>query len=493
MRRRYSAAVATLTAASSLALVAANTTSVGASSHREAPLISQDAIADNTDLYLFRDPVDPSMVTIIANYVGLQQPAAGPNFYRFGDDVLYEIHVDNNGDVVPDITYQFRFRTQIGNPETFLYNTGPITGTADPDHNIRQFYSVRRVDRNRSGVIAQGEIPPSNIGPRSTPNYESLATQYIANMSGGGRVFAGERSDPFYVDLGSVFDLLGIRVAPFNNAHAIDQPAEPARDGLADKNVMTIALQVPISSLLRAREAGTDPKDPGSIIGVYASASRQRLRVMPGEAAPAETRWLPVSRLGLPLVNEVLIPLEQKDRWNASLPRNDVAKFGQYILDPEPTKLLPVLYGEAYAANDTTKVPPGGIANRPDLVLLLTGQLIGAPAGSLAPADLLRLNVAVPPDTADQNVMDDRLGALVGDPAGFPNGRRLRDDVVDIELRVLAGVLLGPQFADGPNNLLTDGVNATGNLPYRNTFPYVGSPISGWDQNDGFTRVNSSN
>ena len=473
-------------AASTLGLAGVAMRPVQASSHREAPLISQDPTADNTDVYLFRDPNDPGKVNIIANYIGLEQPAAGPNFNRFADDVLYEIHVDNDGDVRDDITYQFRFRTTVANPGTFLYNTGPITAPDSPTRNVVQTYSVRKITEAGSEVLATDvPTPPVNIGPRSTPDYEaSLAAPTVTSLPGGGKVFAGQRKDAFYVDLGSVFDLLGVRPAPFNSLHALDQPAEPARDGLADKNVHTIALQLPIAEVTRDHQVPTVVDDPSSVIGVYASSSRQRVRVLSshGAAPQSSGRWVQVSRLGIPLVNEVLIPLGLKDKWNAVDPADD-AQFFSYILDPEPTKLVAALYDEAYA-DKATKVPEGGAANRPDLIKLLTGQFIGlSEANALPPAALLRINLARPADTADQNAAAGRLGALDGDPLGFPNGRRLRDDVVDIELRVLAGVLLGAPYADGANPLLGDGVGAS-DRPYLNVFPYQATPIAGFDQDD---------
>jgi len=480
--------LAACTAASTLGLVGVAGNSAVASSHREAPLISQDPVADNTDLYMFRDPTDPSMVTIIANWIGLEQPASGPNFTRFGDDVLYEISIDNDHDVVADITYQFRFRTAIRNPATFLYNTQQLTSPGDADRNVVQTYSVRRLNKDGTATMLATDIltPPANVGPRSVPgDYEAtLAQPAVANLTGGGKVFAGPRKDAFYADLGSVFDLLGVRPAPFNTLHAVDLPAEPARDGLADKNVHTIALQLPIGAVTRTGTvpAVVDAKD--SVIGVYASSSRQSVRILqPDGSAPRNAgRWIQVSRLGIPLVNEVLIPLGLKDKWNATDPKDD-AQFFPNILDPEPTKLIGALYDEAYS-DKTTKVPLGGAANRPDLLQLLTGQLIGlSAANALPPADLLRINLARPADTANQNSAAGRLGALDGDAAGFPNGRRLRDDVVDIELRVLSGLLLGAPFNDGANPLLGDAVNAS-DRPYLNVFPYQASPISGFDQND---------
>ena len=462
-----------------------------ASSHREAPLISQDPVADNTDVYAFRDPTDPTKVNVIANYIGLEQPAAGPNFNRFGDDVLYEIKVDNDGDVVEDVTFQFRFRTVIQNPNTFLYNTGRLDSPTDPDFNVRQLYSVRRIDDSGSTLIATDlNTPPVNVGDRSTgipdnpdgtpesddARYEQvLAAPTIADLPGGGKVFAGQRDDPFFVDLGSAFDLLGLR--PLNQAHVIPLANEPGRDGLAGKNVHTIALQLPIAQLAKSGGNPSTVNDKDSVIGVYASSSRQRVKVLsPAGGVPRTAgRWVQVSRLGLPLVNEVLIPLGLKDKWNASDPADDAQFFGP-ILDPEPAKLIPVLY-------PGVTTPQGGFdengaPRRTDIVAILRGAGTGLSGDQLLPpADLLRLNLAVTP-TAEPN----RLGILAGDGGGFPNGRRLGDDTVDILLRLLAGgTPFTPEFNKAPNNALTDGVDGN-DRGFLGTFPYVSSPRGGYDQ-----------
>src|SRR5262249_4328419 len=209
-----------------------------ASSHREAPLISQDPTADNTDLYAFVSPDQPNTVTIIANYIPLEQPAGGPNFPAFDDNVLYEIHVDNNGDAREDLTYQFRFRTETRNPESFLYNVGPITSLSDTNWNRPQTYSVMLVkgDRNGHGELLGTSIPtpPDNLGPRSTPNYDALASAAITTLPNGIKVFAGQRDDAFFVDLGSIFDLAGLR--PFNPLHIIPLPPSSGHDGVANFN-----------------------------------------------------------------------------------------------------------------------------------------------------------------------------------------------------------------------------------------------------------------
>ena len=281
MKRTILAAAAV--AAAALAAVAAALVGPGpgngtASSHREAPLISEDPVADNTDVYAFVSPDKPDTVTILANYIPLEEPAGGPNFNGFGDDVLYELKVDNTGDGDEDISYQFRFRTETRNPNTFLYNTGPIDTLSDTDWNRPQFYSVTRVDKRGGGIIGGGSrttlaqnvpTPPVAIGPRSTPNYGSLMGAAIRTLPGGGKVYAGQIDDPFYVDLGSVFDLAGLR--PFNPAHAIPLPAAPGVDGVGGFNTHTIALQVPIAQLTKDKAVPTGPNDPDAVLGIYAT------------------------------------------------------------------------------------------------------------------------------------------------------------------------------------------------------------------------------
>lgn len=476
MRRRHIRTVAGGTIVAMAALVASASPSL-ASSHREAPLISQDPVADNTDLYAFRDPKDANKVDIVANYIGLEQPAAGPNFTKFGDDVLYEIHIDNNGDVKDDITYQFRFRTFIDNKETFLYNTDSIAAPDITPQNVRQQYSIRKIENGKTTTLTDHfRTPPVNVGSRSTPFYEdNLAQRSILELPGGGLAFAGQRKDPFFADIGSIFDLLGLR--PLNEAHVYKQNKEPGRDGLAGKNVHSIVLQLPIDQVTKNHNVPTEVNNRDSVIGIFASASRQSTRVLSNNVRPGTDRqntsgqWIQVSRLGIPLVNEVLIPLGQKDRWNSRRPANDLDPkdgFGKYILDPEPSKLITKLYGAA--------TPPAPRTS--DIVPILSGAGAGLASNNLLPpADLLRINLAVP-----VNPSPNRLGILAADSQGFPNGRRLGDDVVDIELRLLAGgTPFTPEFNKAPNNALTDGVDAS-DRPYLDRFPYVATPISGTEQ-----------
>src|SRR5947199_2493311 len=250
-----------------------------ASSHREAPLISQDPEADNTDTYAFVSPDRNDTVTIIANYIPLEEPAGGPNFASFGDDVLYAINIDNTGDGHEDISYQFHFKTKIRDKDTFLYNTGPIDSLDDPNWNMPQTYSVRRVQNGTSTVLGRNiPTPPVNVGPRSTPHYEALAAAAVTDLPGGIKVFAGQRDDPFFVDLGSVFDLAGLR--PFNGAHLIPLDPGPGVDGVGGFNTHSIVIQVPIDQLTRDHRMPSGPDDPTAVIGVYASASRKRVRIL---------------------------------------------------------------------------------------------------------------------------------------------------------------------------------------------------------------------
>ncbi len=456
-------AVVALAAAGAAALALV----VHASSHREAPLISMDPMADNTDLYAFRSPDRPDTVTIIANYIPLESPAGGPNFPAFDDAVLYEIHIDNDGDTKDDLTYQFRFDTDTRDPNSFLYNTGPIGSNDDPNWNRPQTYSVKLMkaghghDHDERLLGAHLTTPPDHIGPRSTPNYEALAASAVHALPGGVKVFAGQRDDPFFVDLGSIFDLAGLR--PFNPLHLIPLPASAGHDGVARYNTHSIAIQVPITQLVV-------PGHP--TIGIYASASRKAVRVLRRDGEQEEVgHFVQVSRLGEPLINEAVIPLGRKDQWNREDPEND-GQFEGFYLRPEVSRLEGALYS-ALAPIDTT--------NRTDLVAILLTGVQGLNFTGPRRADFLRLNTSIPPSSSPS-----RLGVLDGDLAGFPNGRRLTDDVVDIELRAFAqgyGAFLHNLLGlpdKSPNNLLGDGVDAN-DMPFLPAFPYVATPHRGYD------------
>ena len=452
------------------------------SSHREAPEIAKDPVADNTDTYAFVSPDKPDTVTLITNYVPFESPDGGPNFFEFGEDVLYEIHVDNDGDADYDITYQFRFYTKTRNPNTFLYNTGQIKTIDSPNWNRPQFYSVTRVDKYGSKVLAQDlACPPCNIGPRSTPNYASLAAAAVHTLPSGETVFAGQRAEGFYADLGSIFDLLDLR--PFQNLHLIPSPAAPGVNGLDKLNIHTIAIQVPKKSLTSNGSNPTDPKAASSVIGVWGSASRRKVRVLDEYETEENGPWVQVSRLGNPLFNEVIVPLGKKNYWNRQSPYED-SQFAKYVANPELAGLIPVLYPGVFpnlAALDASKAP------RADLeAILLTGLPSGIIPGfqnytGKVQADQLRLNMAIAP-AANPNIN----GILGGDLAGFPNGRRVMDDVVTIELRAVAGVtypLIDPKFTpDAAASVVTDGVTpANVSASYLSNFPYLGTPYDGFD------------
>lgn len=453
-----------------------------ASSHREAPLISKDPAVDNTDLYAFVSPDRPDTVTIVANYIPLQDPNGGPNFASFDSTARYEIHIDNNRDSKPDISYRFVFEDDVQNPRSFLYATGPITSLDDPDYNFRQCFKVfvsHNGGRSYERIGQDFPVPPVNIGPRSTPNYDALAAAAVRDLPGGAKVFAGQRDDPFFVDLGSIFDLGGLR--PFNEAHLIPLPAEDGVDGVSGYNVHSIVLQVPIANLTRTGKAPKGADDPDAVIGIYASASRQQVRVIDRSGNERYSGpWRQVSRLGNPLINEVIIPVGQKDYWNAQQPAKD-QQFEQYYLAPELAGIVNAIYPPLVDARTT---------GRADLSLILLSGVPGVNPTGPVKADLLRLNTAIPP-SAPVGQGDPLTVITVGagdapDLAGFPNGRRLEDDVTDIELRAVAdgyGSTLNALFGlpdNSPNNIVSDGVQRN-DKEFLTQFPYVASPWAGYD------------
>jgi hypothetical protein len=423
-----------------------------ASSHREAPLISADPQADTTDVYAFVSPDAPDTVTLISSWIPFENPQGGPNFYKFGDNVLYEFKIDNNGDGVEDITYQFRFTSQTRNPETFLYNTGPIKAPDDPNRNLSQTYTVTRIDSGRTTFVAGPMTTmPDNVGFASTPNYGGNGSgvyEYTEANGGKGRVFAGQTDDAFFLDL-RVFDLLyGANLS------------EAGVDSLAGFNVHSIAIQVPKMAL-----RGGNP-----IIGVWATASRPTTTTRQAGSEASTGSFVQVSRLGMPLVNELVLPVGQKDKWNGSKPVDD-GQFLKYVTDPEVPKLLQAIYGI-----------PAPATPRNDLVqVFLTGVPgLNQPPG-VKPGEMIRLNTDTLPTPNPS-----RLGVLAGDIQGFPNGRRLADDVVDIVEQAAVGILLGVKTTLG------DGVDRN-DLAFRSTFPYIALPHSGgspWKLNPNAARGN---
>jgi len=424
-----------------------------ASSHREAPLTSQDPTADNTDVYAFVSPDAPDTVTLLSNFIPFQAPDGGPNFYPFDPNVVYAIHIDNNGDAVEDITYEWRFTTEVRNPATFLYNTGAVTTLDDPDLNVRQFYRLTRTTGpRRTGQVTELSgrlpVPPPNIGPRSTPNYGALGGG-IQQLAGNMRVFAGQRDEGFYLDL-AIFDLLGLGSGAIASS----------TDGF---NVSTLAIQVPKSDLAAGGTTPASATAANAVIGVWSTASRFATRTLTAGAQSHTGALVQVSRLGNPLVNEAVIDLARKDVFNAIEPTSDAAALDR-VTDPEVPKLLKLIFN--------VDSPP---APRNDLVTIFLTGLAGLnQPPNVRASEQLRLNMMIPP-TASPN----RMGVLGGDLAGFPNGRRVGDDVLDIVLQAAAGATpLTPAFSRAPNNGLGDGVDRN-DLPYLTNFPYLAIPHAG--------------
>ena len=440
-----------------------------ASSHREAPLTLQDPLVDNTDVYAFVSPDRKGMVTLIANFAPFSVPGQGPNFYPWATqkNARYDIKVDTNGDAKPDHTFRYTFTTRDSRgkadygskaaPGSFIYNNGPVNSVTDKTLLFKQFYTVTDIaaDGGSKTLIKDAPVAPDYVGEASMPNYAALRDQAIVDVKGGGKAFAGRAEDPFFLDI-RVFDLLyGGNLSARGD------------DTLAGFNVNSIALQVPIKSLTK----GNDP-----VMGVWSTASRPGSRVMKADGTQGyQGDFVQVSRLGHPLVNEVVIPANLKDAFNSLKPDNDadVPPAVDKVLRPE----LPVLVQKIYGIK-APKTPRNDLFS-----IYLTGlKGLNKPAGTVRPAEMLRLNTSIAP-TSKPN----RLGVLAGDNAGFPNGRRLTDDVVDISLQAVEGAVK----VDGKGGAAT-GVNivkplATGDLVDRNdgkfgkSFPYLGLPYSATD------------
>jgi hypothetical protein len=550
--------------------------SAQASSHREAPLIANDPLADNTDVYAFRSPDNPNTITIIANYIPAELPHGGPNYYTFGENIRYEIHIDNDAAISGDeITYRFTFQRVNEDPTTFFNIRLGL-------QNIKTTYTMERsTDGGQTfeTILSNGIVPPNNIGPRSIESpvglnttYEDLISQAITTAATGETVFCGPADDPFYVDLGGIFDL----------GNAPRQNAGDPRDGLAQKNTHSIAIQVPISTLLKAGAPAqpTSILDADYVIGVWASASRRSVKTlsMDGSTPIEEGDWIQVSRLGMPLTNEAVIPIGMKDYWNSITPYDEITDtqldgffynpelalymdddlFGAAVPALSPLRIqrnslqafdfgngqdgLYSLKGSAAVAGTalddaifgTLLLPGPGMPRSVDLwpafhtgvpnfppYQLATGKN-GNPLAAGKPfvnnflpngGDMLRLNMAVP--VTDRNSSDfSSLGliqaAVLGltDPTynttadlefipnmdGFPNGRRLEDDVTRIELQAVAGAVLAAvglwydDYTAGDANPVTQdlidvltystGVE-TNDKEFKSSFPYVASPWSG--------------
>ncbi len=456
-----------------------------AASHREAPLIALDPTADITDVYAFRSWNDPANVVFVMNVIPAQEPSSGPNYFNFDDEVLYQIHLDTdqNG-IADDIVYQFRFDTEIRDPFKDLpisyasNDNGPslppgivsLDGPGSKGLGLRQRYSVTELrGNNKRRRLGSGDmfVVPSNVGPRTIPDYENLTQQGVYSLINGGRVFAGQRDETFYIDLGATFDTLNFRSTPIlNDIQDLDDRTNPfGIDMFSGFNVNTIAIEVPIAEI-------TD--DPGAVVGMYASTSRSKLTMRRNDGSSKGLgRAVQVARMGNPLVNELIIGTGQKDRWNATNPKKEDG-FIDFYLNSRLATIINLAFG--------TDFPTTG---RTDLVAALL-QYPNQDANSCSPdnrcADLLRLNLEVSPTMPD---LQNRLGLLGGDAAGFPNGRRPNDDVTDIVLRVVAGALLStsvPKLGDGVNfNIGAPGSNVTDNGIYRE-FPYLPTPHGGRDR-----------
>jgi Domain of unknown function (DUF4331) len=451
-------AVAVAAAAAALAGTAFAPGLGSASSHREAPLIAGEPQLDNTDVYAFVSPDKPDSVTLIANWIPLEEPNGGPNFYPFAEKTAYEIKIDNDGDAKEDVTYRWWFTNSYRNRQTFLYNTGVVTSLNDPDLNFRQTYRLEVSTKSGSKTLVNGApVAPSNTGAASMPNYAALSDAAITSVPGGGRSFAGQADESFFLDL-RVFDLLyGGNLS------------EVGQDTLTGYNVNTIALQVPKSVLALK---GNPTRNP--VIGIWSTTSRPRYEVFRRDGTRRNVGSLTqVSRLGMPLVNEVVNPLADKDRFNASPPTRD-SQFLNNVTKPIVPQLIQALYGipaPATPRTDLVEVFLTGIAKANGPVQAdLNSQILNKDVNpaTFRPSEQLRLNMAIPPSASPQ-----RLGVLAGDLAGFPNGRRLADDVLDITVQAAEGVLLpgAPAAVAG----LGDGVNAN-DVPFRTAFPYIALP-----------------
>src|SRR4051812_37305469 len=464
--RRSAVLIVALTAAIAAGLLAA----VGAfsSSHREAPRVMLDPAADNTDVYAFTAPDAQDSLTVVSNWVPLEEPAGGPYFGKLDPRARYYVKIDNTGDGVEDVAYRWKFHNTFRNPNSFLYAAPTVTSIDDPDINFVQTYDLYREEyknghRTSSKLIADDvPVAPDNVGPKTIPSYEPVWLGAIAPVKGGGKTFVGPADDPFFVDLGAVFD--GIN---------IDKPGRPniglgnqggGKDDVSSYNTHAFVLQVPEAQVTRDGKSVKDMKSSNAVVGVWASTERQRIKVRRHHGkGHLKRHWVQVSRLGNPLINEVVIPIGKKDKFNRTSPADDLANFGTYALNPEPARLLNALFNLGVKETNRTDIVQALLTGVPGLTQI---------GNNPAPADTLKLNLGVPPSASPS-----RFGVLANDLAGFPNGRRLGDDVTDIELRVIAGALLKPSEG-GKQIPLGDGVDQNDHA-FRSSFPYVALPTDG--------------
>ncbi len=455
-----------------LAAGALATTGVLGSSHREAPRIMLDPSADNTDVYAFMAPDAPGKLTVVSNWVPLQNPAGGPYFGKLDPEARYYVKIDNTGDGVEDVAYRWQFHNRFRNPKSFLYAVPPVNSINDANLNFVQSYDLyyERYRDGRAELLAADRAAtcrsrPTTSGRRRCPTTRRSRPVPCRGCRGGGKTFVGPVDDPFFVDLGSVFD--GIN---------IDKPGRPAiglgnqgggKDDLAGYNVHSFVLQVPASDVTRDGTAVSGAKATNAVVGVWSSTERRAISVKRGNGKP---EWEQVSRLGNPLINEVIIPIGLKDKYNATSPTDDLKNFGAAALSPEPAAILNALFKLGIKENNRTDIVQALLTGLPGLTQI---------SPNAVPADTLKVNLGVP---ADRHARTASACSPVT-RGGFPNGRRLADDVTDIELRVIGGALLKPE--DGGKQLpLGDGVDVN-DKPFRTTFPYVALPDSGFDAKFG--------
>ncbi|MBM3725959.1 MAG: DUF4331 domain-containing protein [Acidobacteria bacterium] len=468
-----------------------------AANHREAPITALDHKADITDVYAFRsyEPGRTNNIVLIMGVDPLLEPGNGPNYFPFDDEILYELKVDNNHDAVEDVVFQFRFRTELRLPGVFTSFVGAGAGIVSPTNSpapvppgtpivppqinsfsspglgLRQSYSVTMVKNGIPIVLTAGGPTfalPANAGPR-TMDHAALRSASVYTMTNGVRTFAGNTDDGFWIDLGGAFDTLNTHKFPVLSPAEDASLTNYAADFVSGYSVNSIAVEVPISMLTRtgAIEPATSP---AATIGVWASTSRPRVTVRRAPLSQQSSgNWQQVQRMGNPLINELIIGTGFKDRFSMDQPKND-GQFASFFLDPLLARVINAAFGGAVA------IPP---APRTDLLPLVVYTppiaATGTPTGPVA--DMLRLNTGVAP-TPEASI--NRLGLLGGDGAGFPNGRRLQDDVTDIALRAVVGVL-NPAFNVAPNNRLGDGVNVN-DAPYAGAFPFLAPSPSGRDR-----------
>jgi hypothetical protein len=439
------------------------------SSHREAPNIMLDPSADNTDVYAWTAPGAEGALTLASNWIPGEVPANGPNFFRFDDRARYYNNIDNNGDGVADIRYRFTFDTEIRKPNSFLYAGPGTSGFDDPKLNVVQRYDVVRETYNGKGKLKQARkvgnnlpVAPPNIGPKTFPNYGNFVGAATRTLKDGTKLFVGSRDDPFYVDLGAAFDAINVRVGTGNQGGG--------KDDFSDYSTSTTVMQVPERLVTRDGKAVASADAKNAVVGVWSSTERRSLEVtnadFNAQSKQGGKKWVQVSRLGNPLVNEVVIPLGMKDRFNRTTPDRDAELYGQFVTEPELAKVLNALFGVNAPETNRTDIVQAVLQGIPGL-----NEHKGKFAGT--PVDTLKLNLGVPATDSPN-----RFGVIGGDNAGYPNGRRPEDDVVDIDLQVIAGILVDNPVPVG------DGVDGN-DKPFLSQFPYLAAPTSGFDSNPG--------